>query len=90
MVRSSRRAGGWLSATEGKRRFCSGKAHDGELVGGGERHVHGSAVAPQAEQRRLAGGEPGNSLAPHIGIDDDARPGTVSRRRGRLDRSLRL
>ena len=39
-----------------------------------EAHVHGLAVAPQAEQRRLSGGEPDDCLPPGRDIDDDTRP----------------
>ena len=54
---------------------------DDQQTGGcvrGKREVHRLPVAPQAEQRRLAGRDAQDRLPPHLLIDHHAWPGTVA------------
>ncbi|MCZ7564765.1 MAG: hypothetical protein M5U08_14085 [Burkholderiales bacterium] len=43
------------------------------------REMGGLAVAPEAEQRPLAGGDPVADVAPGVVADDEARPGPMRR-----------
>ena len=59
----------------------AGQADDEQLgrLLGVEGQMHRLPVAPQAEQRRLAGGNPEDRLPPRSRIDDDARPRPMRR-----------
>ena len=54
---------------------------DDQQIGGclrGKREVHRLPVAPQAEQRRLAGRNAQDRLPPHLLVHHHARPGAVA------------
>src|SRR5262245_30980844 len=64
----------------GEAALRAGQADDQQLGGcrlGDEGEMHRLSVAPKPEQRRLAGGDAECSLAPHLRVDDDARPGAM-------------
>ena len=68
--RRVRDADGWIAPLR------AGQADDQQLGLrlGMQRQMHRLAVAPQAEQRRFAGGDPQHRLPPGIRIHHDARP----------------